>query len=112
MTSNDRSLVTSLISKLQLDFAMKDLGQLSYFLGIEATHDSSNLQLRQTRYVIDLLDHVKLIGIHPYCAPCVFDTKLSKFDGEILSDLSKYCHTIGALQYVTLTDPNIAYSVN
>lgn len=46
VTSNDWSFVTSLISKLQLDFAMKDLDPLSYFLGIEATCDSSGLHLR------------------------------------------------------------------
>ncbi|KAF5447219.1 hypothetical protein F2P56_032787, partial [Juglans regia] len=48
VTSNDRHFITSLISNLQLEFAMKDLGQLTYFLGIEATRNSSGLHLRQT----------------------------------------------------------------
>ncbi|XP_041003931.1 uncharacterized mitochondrial protein AtMg00810-like [Juglans microcarpa x Juglans regia] len=112
VTSNDRDFITFLISKLQLEFAMKDLGQLTYFLGIEATRNSSGLHLWQTRYIIDLLDRVQLLGIRPYRAPCVSGSKLSKFDGEILQDPSEYRQTVGALQYVTLTRPDIAYSVN
>ncbi|KAF5470568.1 hypothetical protein F2P56_011072 [Juglans regia] len=112
VTSNDRSFVASLISKLQLDFVMKDLGQLSYFLGIEATCDSSSLHLRQKRYVIHLLDLVKLLGIHPYRAPYISGSKLSKFDGKVLLGPLEYRHTVGALQYVTLTRPDIAFSLN
>jgi histone deacetylase 1/2 len=91
---------------------MKDLGQLIYFLGIEATRNSSGLHLRQTRYIIDLLNRVRLFGIRPYRAPCVSGSKLSKFDGELLPDTFEYRQTVGALQYVTLTRPDIAYSVN
>ena len=112
MTFNVRSFIDEPISNLQLDFAMKDLGQLSYFLGIEATCDSSGVHLRQTRYIIDLLDSVNLIGIRPYRAPCVLGTKLSKFDGDPLLDPFEYRHTVGALQYITLTRIDIAYSVN
>lgn len=56
VTSNDPSFIISLISNLQEDFSMKDLGNLSYFLGIEATRDQTSPHLRQTRYIINLLD--------------------------------------------------------
>ncbi|KAL6333807.1 hypothetical protein AAG906_028993 [Vitis piasezkii] len=55
---------------------------------------------------------VNLIGIRPYHAPCVLGTKLSKFDGDPLLDPSEYRHTVGALQYITLTRPEIAYYMN
>jgi len=72
----------------------------------------TGLHLRQTRYIIDLLDRVQLTGIRPYRAPCVSSSKLFEFDGEILPDPSEYRHTVGALQYVILTRPDITYSVN
>jgi hypothetical protein len=48
----------------------------------------------------------------PYRAPCIAGLKMSKFDGELLADPAEYRHIVGALQYVTLTRPDIAYSVN
>jgi hypothetical protein len=84
--SNDRDFITSLVSYLQLEFAMKDLGQLMYFLGNEATRSPSGLHLQQIRYIIDIIDLVHLLGIRPYRAPCVSGFKLSKFAGEPLPD--------------------------
>jgi hypothetical protein len=48
----------------------------------------------------------------PYRVPCVVGTKMSKFESDILPDPTEYRHIVGALQYVTLTQPNIAYLVN
>jgi hypothetical protein len=48
----------------------------------------------------------------PYKAPCVAGSKMSKFDGELLSNPTEYRHIVGALQYITLTQPDIAYLVN
>jgi hypothetical protein len=45
VTSNDQDFITTLISQLQLEFAIKDLGQLTYFLGIKAIRNSSGLHL-------------------------------------------------------------------
>jgi hypothetical protein len=36
---NDDSTIFFIISKLQYEFVMKDLGDLSYFLGIEVARD-------------------------------------------------------------------------
>ncbi|KAB5537891.1 hypothetical protein DKX38_015424 [Salix brachista] len=37
---------------------------------------------------------------------------MSKFDGDPLPDVSLCRHIVGALQYCTLTRPDIAFSVN
>lgn len=112
VTTNDSTFVPQLLQFLQQDFAMKDLGSLSYFLGIEALRDHNGLHLRQAKYILDLLNRVKLAGVKPYRAPCVSGSKLSRLDGEPLADPTEYRHTVGALQYVTLTRSDIAYSVN
>jgi hypothetical protein len=99
------------MSKLQLDFALKDLGSLGYFLGIQATRDSTVLHLRQSKYILDLLDRTQMTESKPY-PPCLIGSKMSRFDGKPLHNPIAYKHIVGALQYVTLMRPDIAYLVN
>lgn len=53
-----------------------------------------------------------MAGAKLISTPCATDNKLSKFSSDPLYDPTKYRHIIGALQYCTLTCPDIAYSVN
>jgi hypothetical protein len=101
-----------LINKLKTDFAMKNLGPLVYFLGIQAAQDSGGLHLRRTKYIFDLLNRTHVAKSKPYRAPCTASSKTLKYDGELLTDPAEYRHIMGALQYVTLTRPDITYSVN
>ena len=40
---------------LSQQFEMKDLGHLSYFLGLEITHSTNGLYITQAKYVSELL---------------------------------------------------------
>lgn len=51
-------------------------------------------------------------GAKPYSSPMLSGSKLSIFDGDPLPDPSEYRSAVGALQYLTWTRPNIAYTVN
>lgn len=62
VTSTHRSLIFSLITRLQHVFKMKDLGDLNYFLGIQAFWTSSGLHLQQSKYIVDLLNRSKMLG--------------------------------------------------
>ena len=53
-----------------------------------------------------------MIGAKAYSAPCISGSKLSVSSGEPLPDPNVYRQMVGALQYCTLTRPDIAYSVN
>ena len=48
----------------------------------------------------------------PYVAPCSASSKMPKFDGTLLPNPTEYRHIVGAMQYVILTRPDIAYSAN
>jgi len=112
LTGNNEGTMHWIVTKLQADFAMKDLGPLGYFLGIQATRDSGGLHLRQTKYILDLLNRALMAECKPYRAPCTAGSKMSRHDGDPLPDPAEYRHIVGAFQYVTLTRPDIAYSVN
>ena len=50
------------IKDLNIHFALKNLGPVSYILGFEAIRSSSGLHLSQTKYAIDLLHKTKLLN--------------------------------------------------
>ena len=55
ITGNSYMQVASLIAKLNSEFALRDLGRLAYFLGIEVSYHENSIHLSQTKYVSYLL---------------------------------------------------------
>jgi hypothetical protein len=49
-----------------------------------------------------------MLGAKPYAAPYTSGKKLTQLDGDPLPDPTAYRHIIGALQYCTLTRPDIS----
>ncbi|KAB5572874.1 hypothetical protein DKX38_000068 [Salix brachista] len=60
--------------------SLADLGELSFFLGVQASRDSLGLHLRQTRFITDLLHSTNKVGAKPFNCPTVSDPKLSSTD--------------------------------
>lgn len=102
ITSSSTAKTQDLIHELGSAFAIKDLGDLHYFLGIEVSHLPTGLHLSQAKYVQDLLSRLQLDAIKPLIKPATAP-KLSKFNGRPMMDLILYRTTVGALQYLTLT---------
>jgi len=90
------------------------LGNLSYFLGIEVKPAQGGILLSQEKYAMDILTRVGMKNCKSSPTPLAASEKLSREDGEQLSteDSTKYRSIVGALQYLTLTRPNLAISVN
>lgn len=112
LTSNCSSSIRSLTAILNSEFALKDLGALHYFLGIEVTKTPMGLHLSQHRYVVDLLHKTGMQHSKPVLTPISTTTKLSKHGGKPLADPSQYRQVVGSLQYLSLTRPDIAFAVN
>jgi hypothetical protein len=55
IVSSSSSATDQLLHPLQKEFAVKDLGKLGYFLGIEVHHTPTGLTLTQQKYIHDLL---------------------------------------------------------
>ncbi|CAN6683923.1 unnamed protein product [Malus baccata var. baccata] len=100
----------SIISKLQALFPVKDLGNIHYFLGIEVKRSAKGLLMHQSKYALDLLRKTDMLGAKP-CATPVSTSKLDHF-GTLLSDPTYYRSTVGALQYLTWTRPDLAFAIN
>jgi hypothetical protein len=114
VASSSDSAVNALLADLRSDFALKDLGSLSYFLGIEVKPCSEGIILTQEKYTKGILDRVGMATCKSMRTPLATDEKLSLTNGSSLSadDASDYRSVVGALQYLTLTHPDIAFSMN
>lgn len=112
VTGLDPSLITNLLATLKFWFDLKDLGDLHYFLGIKVSHSSNGFHLSQTKYIGDLLFRANMLHSNPCPSPLPPNTSLSKFDGDPLEDPHLYRTIVGALQYATITRPDIAFAVN
>ena len=114
VTSSSTKAVDALLQDLHMDFALKDLGSLHYFLGIEVKPVSNGIVLSQGKYLLDLLKRVDMKGCKPVTTPLSVSEKLSLYDGDALGgeDSTRYRSIVGALQYLTLTRPDISFSVN
>ncbi|KAF5443872.1 hypothetical protein F2P56_036396 [Juglans regia] len=53
-----------------------------------------------------------MVGAKPLSCPTTSGPKLSSEDSELLSDPTEYRRVVGALQYYTISPPDIAYAVN
>jgi hypothetical protein len=114
VASSSSAAVTTLLHDLQGDFALKDLGPLHYFLGIEVQHNSDGLCLSQPKYACDLLSHAGMLSCKAVTTSLSPTTKLSANGGTPLApdDATKYRSLVGALQYLTFRRPDISYSIN
>ncbi|XP_068319512.1 uncharacterized mitochondrial protein AtMg00810-like [Pyrus communis] len=91
---------------------MKDLGLLHYFLGLQISYTSEGLFVSQAKYINELVDKVDLQDSKPCATRCLPYHRLLKDDGKPYHSPDQYRSVIGALQYLTFTRPDIAFSVN
>ena len=90
---------------------MTDLGDLHHFLNISVERSSDGLFLSQRQYAVELLQRAGMSECHSTATPVDTRTKLSATDGAPVADPSEYRSIAGALQYLTLTRPDLAYAV-
>ncbi|KAM6543699.1 hypothetical protein CsatB_008146 [Cannabis sativa] len=112
ITGSNPKTVTDIITHLHNTFSLKDLGELKYFLGIEVTKNSNGLVLTQSKYAKDLLHRADMQDANPIATPMISGQKLSAHGSEHFADPQMYRSIVGALQYLTITRPELSYSVN
>ncbi|KAF9683326.1 hypothetical protein SADUNF_Sadunf04G0001900 [Salix dunnii] len=104
--------ITHFISQLGHRFSIKDLGHLTYFLGVEVVPNSKGLLLSQKRYIKDLLHQTKMTDAKAVLTPIPTSAALSITSGSTLSDPTEYRRVVGSLQYLLITRSDIAFAVN
>ncbi|XP_047269155.1 uncharacterized mitochondrial protein AtMg00810-like [Capsicum annuum] len=112
VTGSSNEFIASLVLQLSNAFAVKDLGKLHYFLGVEVHYQPTGLILTQSQYVGKLLDHANMDGVKPIGTPMATGFQLSQYGSSSFLDPSLYRNLIGALQYITITRPDVSLTIN
>ncbi|KAH9667020.1 retrovirus-related pol polyprotein from transposon RE1 [Citrus sinensis] len=112
ITGSDSQGIEEVIKDLNTSFALKDLGNLNFFLGIQVQRSQNSLLLSQVKYIQDLLTKTEMTDCKGIETPFSTSEKLKKGVGNKFHDPTLYRSVIGSLQYAVLTMPELAFSVN
>uniref|UniRef100_A0A2N9IC28 Reverse transcriptase Ty1/copia-type domain-containing protein n=1 Tax=Fagus sylvatica TaxID=28930 RepID=A0A2N9IC28_FAGSY len=112
ITSSSNQAIDKLLYNLKSNFTMKQLGPLKFFLGIEVIPNPNGVLLSQQHYIKDILSRTKMLDEKPVNTPMVSSTSLSAHEGEPFPDHTLFRSTVGALQYLSITRPDIVFAVN
>jgi hypothetical protein len=90
---------TTLLKALDIDFALKDLGELHFFLGVEVTTSFAGLLLSQDKCAENLLKRVGMVACKPVNTPLSTSEKLLVHEGTLLgpNDATSYHSLVGGL---------------
>lgn len=112
LVGNSSQVIPQVIHNLNNVFALKDLGVLEFFLGIEVERlpNGSSL-LSQRKYIRDLLEKTKTVDAKSICSPMTSGCKLRKECADYISGPSLHRSVIGALQYAIIIRPGLSYSI-
>jgi hypothetical protein len=112
ITASVPAAISDLLQQHRMSFAVKDLCKLNYFLGMEVVLLKSSLLLSQKHYILDLLKRTNMLEAKPISSPMFSSSSLSAFDDDSMDDPLLYRSTVGSLQYLFLTHPDLAFAVN
>jgi hypothetical protein len=84
VASSSDQATQALLQDLQKEFALKVLGELNYFLGIEVTKVKYGLLLTQEKYASDLLKRVGMSNCKLVASPLSTSEKISIHEGTPL----------------------------
>lgn len=121
LASNNRELLDWVKGMLHKQYDMKDIGQLTFVLGVQLLRDRPHrtLVLHQTKYIDETLRRFNLQDAKPVSTPGSVGFKLSAqqcpqddHEREVMNQIP-YRHAVGCLNYISCwTRPDIQHSVS
>jgi hypothetical protein len=112
ITGNNNDLILRLKKQLVDSFDMTDLGTLHYFLGLQVLPLCDGFFISQSKYVMDLLTHFKMVDCKPCATPFQSGVKLTKTCQTPTVDATLYRQLVDSLIYLTHSRPDISFVVS
>lgn len=80
--------IDELLQLIRLEFVVKDLGDLNFFLGVEVLQLKFSLLLVERHYILDLLKRTNMLEAKPITFHMSSSSSLSTFEGDLMEDPS------------------------
>ncbi|KAK8937447.1 hypothetical protein KSP39_PZI012254 [Platanthera zijinensis] len=110
-TGNNATMYDEFREMMKKEFEMTDLGELSYFLGVEVKQGEDGIFISQKKYAEEILKKFRMEDSKPISTPADPGMKLSKEPKEGAVDSTLFKSLVGSLRYLTFTRPDIMYAV-
>ena len=111
ITRNNDDEVARLQEEFALRFDIKKLGELHNFLGLEVTNTSKGVFVTQEGYDKKLVDRFGVKQSKKCSTPLENSMGLRREEVSLLVDPKPYRALVGSLMYLTITRPDIAFSI-
>ncbi|XP_020699652.1 uncharacterized protein LOC110111921, partial [Dendrobium catenatum] len=112
LTGSNHSSIAKLVADLHTRFNMKNLGPVSYFLGLQVTQQPNGIHLNQYKYAADLLNRAGMSESRPVNTPLPLKLSVSPENSVPYSHPELYRTLVGSLHYLMLSCPDIMFDVN
>ena len=112
IASDDELEKQTLRERLVVQFEMKDLRKLKYFLGIEVAYSRQGIFISQRKYILDLLKEASKLDCKTTRAPIEQNHRIRNDEESPKVEKTQYQRLVGKLTYLSHTRPNIAYAVS
>ncbi|WMV40740.1 hypothetical protein MTR67_034125 [Solanum verrucosum] len=107
---NSDYVISLFITKLGTQFLIKDLGNLTYFLGVQVIRTSNGLLLSERKYIEDIVDRAFIAGAKSSLTPLATTNSLMLDDSAHLHDPKEYQrvirYLIGTINHELFLDKN------
>jgi hypothetical protein len=98
VASSSQEATNALLKDLRQEFALKDMGDLHYFFGIEVKKIADGLVMSQEQYATDVLKRTSMSNCKSVDTPLSTSAKMSLYEGDALGpdDSVRYRSLVGA----------------
>ena len=98
--------------RLAVEFEMKDLGMMHYFLGMEVWQSVDGIFLGQGKYAVEILKRFGLMDCKAMTTPMASNLELLSYASLEAVDPIMYRQMTGSLMYLMNMRPDICFAVN
>ena len=105
-------LIKECKKNLEVEFDMKDLGLMHYFLRLEVWQKNGEIFLGQGRYALEILKRFRMQDCRPMATPMITNWKKIDASKDKEVDPTLYKHLLGSLMYLVNTKLDICFDVN